>query len=348
MQDRIRPIEQGSAWRPWRRLAEACAVVAGLAVLSPAHADKPYQYYVVGNPADASSSQPPREPSALLMGGGPDVDAAFPWMIARAGGGDFVVIRATGTDAYNPYIYAMGGVDSVETLIIPSRDAANDPFVIDRINKAEALFIAGGDQSDYINFWKGTGVEQAINGLIARKVPIGGTSAGLAVLGQFDFAALNGTVYSDDALSNPYNKRITIDRGFITAPGLDFVITDAHLDTRDRMGRLVSFLARIVQDGWSGMARGIGVDVETALAVAGTSATRFGTGSVYFLQTNGLPQVCQPRTPLTYRNLGVQRLSGNGRFDLQNWRGYDGATTNYNLSAESGLLYSTQPGGAIY
>jgi hypothetical protein len=36
------------------------------------------------------------------MGGGTDVDAAFQWMCQRSGGGDFLVIRATGTDAYNP------------------------------------------------------------------------------------------------------------------------------------------------------------------------------------------------------------------------------------------------------
>lgn len=338
-----------AAWL--RRIAGALAaalVMLGTAGAVAADKKPPYEYYVVGNPADAGPSQAPRVPTALLMGGGPDVDDAFRWMIAKAGGGDFVVIRAAGTDAYNPYIFAMGGVDSVETLIIPSLEAANDPFVIDRINKAEALFIAGGDQSDYINYWKGTGVDQAINGLLARNVPIGGTSAGLAVLGQFDFAALNGTVYSDDALANPYNRRMTLDRGFITTPDLDYVITDAHLDSRDRMGRLVAFLARIVQDGWTSMARGIGVDVETALAVEGSTATRLGTGSVYFLQTTGVPQVCAPRTPLTYRNLQVQRLSGSGSFDMRNWRGYSGATTNYSLSAESGLLSSTQAGGGIY
>ena len=78
------------------------------------------------------------------MCGGTDVDAAFRWMIGKAGGGDFVVIRATGTDAYNPYIYGLGTVDSVETVIIKNRAAASDAFVMDKIRNAEALFIAGG------------------------------------------------------------------------------------------------------------------------------------------------------------------------------------------------------------
>ena len=34
--------------------------------------------------------------------------------------------------------------------------AAFEPFIINTIRNAEALFIAGGDQSDYVNFWKNT------------------------------------------------------------------------------------------------------------------------------------------------------------------------------------------------
>ena len=60
-------------------------------------------------------------------------------MIGKSGGGDFVVIRATGTDAYNPYIYDFGGIDSVETIITKNRAAASDPFVVDTIRNAEAL-----------------------------------------------------------------------------------------------------------------------------------------------------------------------------------------------------------------
>jgi cyanophycinase len=80
------------------------------------------------------------------MGGSTDVDAGFQWMIDKSGGGDFVVIRATGTDAYDPWIYSeLGGVDSAATIIIKNRAAASDPFVVDKIRNAEALFIAGGD-----------------------------------------------------------------------------------------------------------------------------------------------------------------------------------------------------------
>jgi cyanophycinase len=268
-------------------------------------------------------------------------------MIRKGGGGNFVVIRATGTEAYNPYIYAMGGLRSVETIVVPSRAAASDPFVLQRIRGAEALFIAGGDQNDYLQYWKGTPLAAALQQLAGRKIPIGGTSAGLAVLGQFIYSGANQSVTSPEALANPYGKNVTLDRDFLALAPLSRAITDSHLDSRDRMGRLVTFMARVVNDGWTNGARGIGVDVETALLVENGQATRVGAGSAYFLQTVGLPQVCAPKTPLTYQNIGVQRLSGAGSFDLGNWAGY-GATTNYAISAVKGSLASTQPGGAIY
>lgn len=339
-----------------RRFALAVRLVLGAVALgamvgaSAAPQTKGYDYYLTGNPGDAVPAQAPRWPTSVLMGGGPDVDAAFQWMIRKAGGGDFVVIRASGADGYNQYIYDMGGVDSVETLVITKREAASDPFVLDRVRKAEALFIAGGDQSDYINLWKGTPLHAALNELISRHVPIGGTSAGLAVLGQFDFAALNGTVYSPEALADPYNRRMTLDQGFLTAPGLNGTVTDAHLVYRDRMGRLMAFVARIIQDKWvsTESARGIGLDVETALVVERGVATRLGVGSAYFLKPLIAPTVCESGQPLTFRNVMVDRLSGSGSFHLGNWFSPDNGTTRYDLSAETGVLISSQPGGGIY
>ena len=191
-------------------------------------------------------------------------------------------------------------------------------------------------------------LEAALRAAIDRKVPIGGTSAGLAVLGEFDFAALNGTVTSEEALADPYGKRVTLDRGFLTAPGMTAAIADAHLDTRDRMGRLLTFLARIVQDGWARVdtARAVGVDVETALLVEDGVASRVGIGSAYFLRPLIAPTVCKPRTPLTFRNVAVERMSGGGSFDLVRWRASQQATVGYDLSVEAGVLVSSN--GSVY
>src|SRR5581483_6810491 len=180
---------------------------------------------------------------------------------------DVVVIRASGTDAYNPYIYGLGKVNSVETIVFKSRAAAGDPFVLDKIRHAEALFIAGGDQSNYLKYWQGTPVAAAINDLAARHVPIGGTSAGLAILGEFSFSAREDTILSAQALADPFDKRLTLDRDFLRLATMKGIITDSHFVKRDRMGRLVTFLARLIEDGWTKLARAVCIDEQTALLV---------------------------------------------------------------------------------
>ena len=101
-----------------------------------------YDYYLTGNPADATHAT---TAGLMLMGGGTDVDAAMEWLIEKSGGGDFVVLRASGSNGYNNYIFSeLGGVDSVETFVIQNQQAASAPFVVNTIQNAEALFIAGG------------------------------------------------------------------------------------------------------------------------------------------------------------------------------------------------------------
>jgi len=57
---------------------------------------------------------------------------------------------------------------------------------------------------------------------------MGGTSAGLAVLGQYMFSALNDTVQSKETLRNPFDRRATIGHDFLKLPHLEGKITDSH------------------------------------------------------------------------------------------------------------------------
>ena len=80
-------------------------------------------------------------------------------------------------------------ISSAAELAINTREAADDPDVEQYIRDAEALFIAGGDQNAYQDTWEGTYVEDAINYLINEKrVPVAGTSAGMAILGEYYYA----------------------------------------------------------------------------------------------------------------------------------------------------------------
>ena len=324
------------------------ALLVILVACVPAWAGKrpPYTYFRVGNTADVSSAT---SSGTVLMGGGTDVDAAFQWMCGLAGNGDFLVIRATGTDAYNPYIQQLcPSTNSVATLIIPSLAAANDPAVAAIMQNAEAIWIAGGDQSNYINFWTGTPVQAILNAKIAAHVPVGGTSAGMNVLTQFIYSAqASQGATSSQSLADPFNRYMSFARDFSQVAILQGIIGDPHFVTRDRMGRDLAFLCRVANNGWSSAPRGVAVDEQTALLIDGSGhATVVGNSTAYFLQAPGLPQVCAPKTPLTYDNIAVQRINATGTFDFNTWQAAGG--TSYSVSADAGVLTSTQPGGSAY
>src|ERR1051325_3151843 len=331
------------------RILLTFVLLCGISVSINAAASKTgFTSFIVGNAGDAQPSQN-LSPGLVLMGGGTDVDAAFQWMCQRAGGGDFVVIRTTGTDAYNPYIQQLcPQMDSVETIIITSVTGANSAYVSTQIQNAEALWIAGGDQSTYVDLWRGTAVQTGVNFLLNSKhAPVGGTSAGLAVLSQFIYTGALGSVTSSQALANPFHRYVTLDRDlFQVSLGVN-QLYDSHFVTRDRMGRSLVFLARIVNNGWSTQPRGIGIDEETALLVLPTgAATMVGVGAAYFLQAPGPAQVLAAKTPLTYLNIGVYKLPQGGTFNLSSGRGRGGVA--YTLNVNNGALTSTQAGGNIY
>ena len=332
----------------YRCFLAAVFAICVLASSVSAQKKQGFQAFIAGNPADAPAAQT-LSPGLVIMGGGTDVDAAFQWMCERAGGGDFVVIRTTGTDAYNPYIQELcPQMDSVETIIITSITGANSAYVSSHIQNAEALWIAGGDQSTYTETWRGTAVQTGVNFLLNSKLaPVGGTSAGLAVLSQFIYTGELGSATSTQTLANPFHRYVTLDRDlFQSALGVN-KLYDSHFVTRDRLGRSLVFLARIVNNGWSAQPRGIGVDERTALLILPNgAATMVGSGAAYFLQAPGPAQVLADRTPLTYLNIGVYKVPQGGTFNFSTWTGAGGVA--YTLNVNNGVVTSTQPGGSIY
>lgn len=304
----------------------------------------PYQYFLTGNAEDVKRAA---QPGFVLLGGGKDVDRAFEWLIRKSGGGDVVVIRASGADGYNQYIAGLGAVDSVESIVIKTPEAARDPFVLEKIRKAEALFIAGGDQWNYIRVWGASPMKEALQSLVDRGVPVGGTSAGLAVLGQYMFTAEKDTVTSQQALADPYDERVKVGTGFLAIPDLRKVITDTHFVKRDRLGRLLTFMARMLQDHGTGEARAIAVDERTAALVErGGKVSVEGEGPVYFLRASAKPDVCRPGEPLTFRMIDAYRVKNGGSFDLSKWSGAGGLA--YRLSVEKGVVKSSQADGSLY
>ena len=304
---------------------------------------------------------------ACLMGGATESDNAMRWFLRRANGGDVLVLRASGSNGYNNYLYTTLGVpvNSVETIVCTGLAASSDPYVLRKIQNAEAIWFAGGDQWTYISNWRNTPVMNLVNQAIQqRHVVVGGTSAGMAIQGKYYFSAQNGTVTSATALANPFNAQVAVDSAaFIKNNFLTNVITDTHFDNPDRRGRMAAFLARIFT-GYGVYAKGIACDEYTAVCVDEAGMARvFGNyptsdDNAYFIQSNcelpaQSPENCAAGSPLTWNRGGqalkVYRIKGdvNGTktFNLNDWRsGIGGAWLHWSVAAGS---FAEQSGNVL-
>jgi cyanophycinase len=254
---------------------------------------------ITGDPSDVQTKT---EPGLLLAGGSTDVEAAMKWFLERSGGGDVVILRASGSTGYNDFLYKLGKVNSVETLLINSKALAQNDTVVQIVRNAEALFIAGGDQWNYTQYWMGTPLNEAINYLInKKKVPVGGTSAGLAILGEYFFDARYDGITSDTALQNPMHKKMSVNKGFIQSKYLANLITDSHYDQRNRQGRHVVMLADILQKQKK-PATGLGVDEKTAVSIDEKgNLIVFGSNRAWWLKSSAVqPEIFENGKPITW------------------------------------------------
>jgi cyanophycinase len=156
---------------------------------------------------------------------------------------------------------------------------------------------------------------------------------------------MNDTAVSKETLADPYNKQVTLATGFLDVPYMQGILTDQHFVKRDRLGRSVGFLARILQDGMATTIREIAVDERNAVLLdENGNGTLTGKGAAYFLQPTEKPEACQAGKPLTFRNIAVYKIVNTGTFNVKSWTGSGG--TRYELSSIDGKLVSTS--GNIY
>ncbi len=294
--------------RPW-------VILCALAITTGTSCAQPIQTWRLGSEEDTPASP---LGGIVLSGGAGEVDPAMQWFLQRANGGDVLILRTSGSDGYQDYFYNELGVDvaSVETIKFTAPSAASADYVIQRLAEADAVWLAGGNQSTYVNYWQDTPVEDGLHALVARGGAIGGISAGLAVLGGGYFAAGNGTVYSDEALANPYDEDVDVRYGdFLNLPHLSGVITDSHFDDPDRRGRLLTFLARLTVDYDIAMPRAIACNEYVAVAIQPDGLAKvWGEWPdyeeyAYFVRpdcgslssgSGPVPEICTEGVPLTW------------------------------------------------
>jgi len=378
--------------RPNQPTTSATATVPAKAPSRFRTASRDYTYSCT--PAEASEACEEADPldgrrqtsgGHVLMGGSTDVDAAFKWQISKAGGGDFLVLRESGTDAYDDWIMGLSdeevkehgglGLRTAATLILNSRRAASDEFVLSKVRSAEAIFFAGGDQSNYVERIAGTPLEPLLRSK-SGSVSVGGTSAGNAIQGWRVYTGAHGSSVSENALADPFERTIngSIVGSLITYHGhtgvgspLDSarVLMDDHFKARDRMGRMITFVARTVADGLADLAgdgvaenavansvRAIGVDERTALLVQPDGTlTAVGNSTAYCCTVGAdsfANMVCSPGKPLTLPKVSCVRIAGSSftqyddpaadAFDLGAWAPLGGTGVSYSFDVVEGRI----------
>lgn len=315
-----------------------------------------YLSYFSGDTADIITTP---QKGVCLMGGAGEDDNAMKWFLQRAAGGDILVLRTDDSDGYQDYLFSDLGIDvnSVETIVCNSADASTDAYVLQQIKNAEALWFAGGDQWNYVSYWRDTPVEDAINEVVNVKgITIGGISAGMAIQGQVVFTAENGSITSFQALSNPYSTLLTLAYDdFIENPVMEKIITDTHFDDPDRRGRTTTFLARILNDyGFKGYA--IACNEYNAVCIDENKIAHcYGEypeyeDHVYFIQINCIepsaPEKIVSGDQLDWRRnnaaLKVLKMNsttdGTSTLDLNDWQTVSGGYSWENWWVEEGIF----------
>lgn len=246
---------------------------------------------------------------------------------ATSRGGNVVVLRASYSDVYDRPFVQYGDFASVQTVLIPPcAPPAQVDSVARVVDKADAVYFAGGDQAHYVA-WKGSALMEAVKRVYARGGVVGGGSAGLAIQGAvvYDSVAgdrLNVETTTSDAVDNPLEPRISFTTGLFAWPALVNTITDTHFAVRNRFGRTVAFLARILHDGLLPGTRSVyalGVDEGSAVVVdpdgMATLLNAKGARGAYLVRADRVPDLITGRQ-LKY-SVEVAHLRREGeRFDL--------------------------------
>jgi cyanophycinase len=246
-------------------------------------------------------------------------DAPYRWIVQKSDSGKIIILSYSNDNtSWLPNYFLSLGASQAYNKGITSKTAADLQSTYDELKTAKAIFLRGGDQLRYINYWKGTKTEQAINELYNEGRVIAGTSAGAMVLGQFDFSARYGSITSKAALANPLANSIDIESNFVNL--IPNVLFDTHFIERGRFARTIAMLFKLkIQSSVNLIA--IGIDDATALCIEPNGiATVMGSGAVCFFHADEFSSLGTFEFPTTYviERLKCDQLNANWKYNIPN------------------------------
>jgi cyanophycinase len=197
------------------------------------------------------------------------------------------------------------GVAGAEVLPIVSRADCESDACRDAIERADGVFLTGGNQLRLSTTLGGTAVARLIRRCNAAGMHVGGTSAGAAFLPEHMIAG----GYEG---STPTPDMVTL------APGLgltNHLIVDQHFRQRDRLGRLLTALA------YNPFAVGVGLDEDTAAFVAPDNTLEVvGSGGITVVDPSAIAYSSMDKAhrndPVSLIDIKLHILIAGGRYNL--------------------------------
>jgi cyanophycinase len=200
------------------------------------------------------------------------------------------------------------GVRSAEVVFISDREDANDDETIVGLHDATGVFLTGGNQMRLSTIVGGTKAATLVRNRNDAGAVVAGTSAGASILSSHmvAFGASGET---------PKQRMAQMVAGFGLIPEL---IIDQHFRQRDRIGRLLMFVA--ANPGLLG----VGIDEDTAALISGDSVLEvIGRNSVTIVDgANMYSDIFQVKAHggITISGAQLHILTAGRRFDLQSRR----------------------------
>jgi len=198
------------------------------------------------------------------------------------------------------------GIRHAEVLQLITREDCQSNKYLDYIEKADGVFMTGGNQLRLSTTLGGTPVAQSIRRRNADGMHVAGTSAGAAFMPEHMIAG-------GDEGSTPSPDMVTM------APGLGLTnsfIIDQHFRERDRLGRLLTALA------YNPFAVGIGLDEDTAAFIRpGDDLEVVGSGGITIIDPTELSYSSMDRArrgdPVSLIDVKLHILIAGGRFEIE-------------------------------
>ncbi len=198
---------------------------------------------------------------------------------------------------------------NAEVLNFTERDHCEAPQSLDFLSHCDGVFITGGNQLRLSTMIGGTPVAKILRRRNADGMPVGGTSAGAAIMPEHMIA-------SGDEGATPRARMVQL------APGLGLsnkIMVDQHFRQRDRLGRLLSAIAL------NPFAVGLGIDEDTAAFIGPDNIVEVvGSGTVTFIDPFEIDHNtiadAEDNEVIQLSNLRLSVLKSGGRFNLDTRR----------------------------